>query len=139
MENAKGPFRFRRHGRRRLLAAAIGAALLVAAPGSVERGIECAQAAAFVEGTEDVPLMPGLAMVEGAGTVFDSPQGRIVEAYAKGKVARDAVLDFYGKTLPQLGWRPDGSGTFRREGETLRLEIYSEADGTTVRFYLAPG
>jgi hypothetical protein len=117
----------------------LGAALLVAAPGLTACGIEGARAAAFVEGTEDVPLMPGLAMVEGAGTVFDSPQGRIVEAYAKGNVARDAVLDFYGKTLPQLGWRPDGPGTFRREGESLRLEIYSEKDGTTVRFYLSPG
>ncbi|HEX7969421.1 MAG TPA: hypothetical protein VF502_14470, partial [Stellaceae bacterium] len=45
----------------------------------------------FVPGTEDVPLMPGLASVAGSSLVFDKPQGRIVEAQATGKVTRNAV------------------------------------------------
>ena len=120
--------------------AALGAMLLLGAPFPPAPGIPRAHAAAaFVEGTEDVPLMPGLAMVEGAGTVFDSPQGRIVEAYARGTASRDVVLQFYALTLPQLGWKVLGPGVYRREGETLRLEIYPEKSETTVRFYLSPG
>jgi len=94
---------------------------------------------AFVAGTEDLPLMPGLVLVEGAGMQFDTPQGRIVEAYAKGAARREGVLDFYAATLPQLGWKAESRTSYRREGETLRLEIYEEAPGVTVRFYLSPG
>ena len=95
-------------------------------------------AEAIVAGTEDLPIMPGLAPVEGAGVVFDSPQGRIVEAYAKGQASRAAVLEFYARTLPQLGWREESQTLYRRESEALRLELYEEAGGITVRFYLAP-
>jgi len=94
---------------------------------------------AFVTGTEDLPLMPGLAPVAGAGLVFDTPQGRIVEAYAKGSSGREAVLDFYAASLPQLGWQALGRTSYRREGETLRLELYPEGGALTVRFYLSPG
>jgi len=93
---------------------------------------------AFVTGTEDLPLMPGLALVEGAGMVFDTPQGRIVEAYAKGMAKREAVLDFYAATLPQLGWKAESRTSYRREGEILRLELYEEGGGLTLRFYLSP-
>lgn len=93
---------------------------------------------AFVAGTEDLPLMPGLTGVEGAGVVFDTPQGRIVEAYAKGTAKSAAVLDFYAQTLPQLGWQVLSRTAYRREGEMLRLELYEEQSGLTIRFYLSP-
>lgn len=92
----------------------------------------------FVAGTEDIPLMPGLSIVKGAGVVFDTPQGRIVEAYAEGPSSRKAVLDFYKETLPQLGWKAAGPTSFRREGELLRLELYEKQGALTVRFYISP-
>jgi len=107
--------------------------ILCASPATVLRA-----ANAFVAGTEDLPLMPGLAMVKDAGVVFDTPQGRIVEAYARGNTTRKAVLDFYDQTLPQLGWNLTGTAAYRREGEALRLELYQDNGGLTVRFYLAP-
>jgi hypothetical protein len=112
----------------------LGLALMLLPPAAVP--IHAADA--FVTGTEDLPLMPGLAIVEGAGMVFDTPQGRIVEAYAKGAAKREAVLDFYAATLPQLGWKAESRAAYRREGELLRLELYEEAGGLTVRFYLSP-
>ncbi|HYB58235.1 MAG TPA: hypothetical protein VEK12_18910 [Alphaproteobacteria bacterium] len=115
-------------------ALALCLALLALVPAS----IATYAAEAFVTGTEDVPLMPGLAIVDGAGVVFDTPQGRIVEAYAKGKAQRDAVLDFYAATLPQLGWQALSRTSYRREGEILRLELYEEGGGLTLRFYLSP-
>ncbi len=95
-------------------------------------------AGAFVAGLEDLPLMPGLATVAGAGLDFDTPEGRVVEAYAKGKASLAEVLDFYAATLPQLGWDAAGQGRYRREGEMLRLELYQGEGELTVRFYLSP-
>ncbi len=97
-----------------------------------------ALAGGFVAGTEDVPLMPGLAPVAGSSLVFDKPQGRIVEAQAAGKVTRSAVQSFYAATLPQLGWKPAGVDTWRREGELLRLDFHGRDGDLTVGFTLSP-
>ena len=96
----------------------------------------------FVAGIEDMPLMPGLTQLGERNIVFDAPSGRIVEAYAEGGVAREAVRSFYARTLPQLGWRRLGGDRYVREGETLRLEFpgpRNGADRLIVRFFLSPG
>ena len=96
------------------------------------------ESSAFIAGVEDLPLMPGLAEVPGAGMVFDKPSGRIVEAYAKGPVKRADVALFYLETLPHLGWQAKAESIFAREGERLQL-IYLGSDGDlVVRFVLQP-
>ncbi|WP_044562561.1 hypothetical protein [Azospirillum sp. B4] len=120
------------------LSAAFSALLLLAAgpgrAGPAEPG--------FVPGVEDLPLMPGLTAPASAAVVFDQPGGRIVESAAQGDVGTDAIVAFYTQTLPQLGWRPAGTGRWAREGE--RLEITATRDGagrqaeTMVRFVLRP-
>jgi hypothetical protein len=96
------------------------------------------QAGVFIEELGDVPLMPGLRLVEDKGVVFDAPAGRIVEAVAAGPVPAARVRAFYAQTLPQLGWRPV-AGAYRRESEKLRLEVEEAAGGETVaRFFLSP-
>ncbi len=97
-----------------------------------------AEAVAYVTGVADLPLMPGLTEVAGAGVVFDKPSGRIVETYVQGEVGRDAVLDFYRRSLPALGWEAAGAAGFRREGEHLRLEFVSEEGPLVLRFSLHP-
>jgi hypothetical protein len=92
----------------------------------------------FVAGTEDVPLMAGLKPVDGSSLVFDKPQGRIVEAQAKGRVSRDKVRAFYTGTLPQLGWAASGDGVWLREGETLRIDLAGRDGDLTVGFTLSP-
>ncbi len=92
----------------------------------------------FVAGTEDVPLMPGLKPVVGSSVVFDKPQGRIVEAQAKGAVSRAKARAFYAATLPQLGWAAVGSDAWRREGEVLRLDFRGHDGNLTVGFTLSP-
>ncbi len=98
--------------------------------------------ARFVAGLEDLPLMPGLDAMRGAGVWFDSPQGRIVEAYATGAVTRGAIEAFYAETLPQLGWREAEAGTWLRDGEALKLEIVEppgiRGQTPVVRFALSP-
>ncbi|MBQ8347702.1 MAG: hypothetical protein IJY17_08915 [Alphaproteobacteria bacterium] len=96
----------------------------------------------FMSGFEDLPLMDGLKQSEDAALSFDSPGGRIVEAYAQSeKIEKQKVMEFYDKTLPQLGWSrlkkktPASSFSYVREGEELTISV---DDGTpaTVRFEL---
>ncbi|HZT52538.1 MAG TPA: hypothetical protein VFA22_11415 [Stellaceae bacterium] len=112
--------------RRALLALPLA---LVAAPAGADE---------FVAGTEDVPLMPGLVPVAGTSLVFDKPEGRIVEAEARGKLARASVRDFYGTALPQLGWSAAGANAWRRDGEMLRLDFRGRDGNLTVGFTLSP-
>jgi hypothetical protein len=97
-----------------------------------------AHGADFVAGTEDLPLMPGLAQLDTDSVVFDKPEGRIVEAKARGKLSLAAVRDFYGATLPQLGWHATGGNAWRREGEMLHLVIEGRDGDLTVGFTLSP-
>ena len=91
----------------------------------------------FFSAIDDLPLMAGLEEV-GGGVTFDTPQGRIAEATAQGRVAQDAVGAFYDRTLPQLGWAAAGKNRFAREGESLELRFENTGDALTVRFSLAP-
>ncbi len=93
---------------------------------------------AYFDEIPDLPVMPVLTADPGAGIVFDTPAGRIVSVFAKGRVAPASVLDYYGGALPQLGWRPAGKARYRRETERLRIEFIETTDGLTVRFVLSP-
>jgi hypothetical protein len=96
-----------------------------------------AWAQGFVPGTEDVPLMPGLIVQANSGVVFDKPQGRIVEAKARGRLKRAQVREFYAATLPSLGWSRDGE-VWRREGEVLAIVITGSDGDVMVAFSLKP-
>lgn len=93
---------------------------------------------AYVAGIPDLPLMPGLTALPEGALVFDKPGGRIVEAFARGSVAPQSVITFYDQTLPQLGWQPEGRGSYQRDGERLELDLGQDAQGTTVHFRLFP-
>src|SRR5215472_11376192 len=113
----------------RLIPALVGAFLVAAIPVRAD----------FVPGTEDLPLMKELASVVGTDVVFEKPEGRIVEATARGKVSKSAVRSFYGETLPQLGWKPAASAdTWTRDTETLHL-VFEGRDGDLwVTFSVVP-
>jgi len=95
-------------------------------------------AARFFGGIEDLPLMPGLTELAGEAVIFDKPEGRIVTVAAEGALARREVLEFYRRTLPQLGWREQGPATYLRAGEVLRIEVTRRGQGVTVRFTVSP-
>jgi hypothetical protein len=118
----------------------IGASLIVAVMllAGAARAADDEPRQAFVGGLEDLPLMDGLAEDRAAALVFDKPDGRLVDAYAYGPVAAEAVAAFYRETLPQLGWRAVGPLVFEREGEQLSIETEANQGGVLVRFHLAP-
>lgn len=100
-------------------------------------------ATVFIEGTEDIPLMPGLEEDVDASTTFDTPQGRLLEAYAIGAMSRQQVLRFYQETMPQLGWKRKGENTYFREGEMLTIDFPKppgnvQGPAITVHFTLKP-
>ena len=130
---------------RRLALPAALAALFFAAPGHAAPGVVQASfvPSVYVPGTEDVPLMPGLAADDAASLIFDKPQGRIVEAAASGPVTRHAVVAFYEESLPQLGWRRTAAKTpdtksYERDGERLSLDFDGRDGNLQVAFTLAP-
>jgi len=123
----------------------IARALLIVTFALLSAGLTAAPARAdggYVGGIDDLPLMPGLVEDTQSGLVFRSPAGRIVDAYAAGRVRADRVADFYAEVLPQLGWRRIDSEYFARDGEILEIEALPEvtdANRVTVRFSLSPG
>ena len=92
----------------------------------------------FLSRLEDLPLAPGLSEDTKAGVSFDTVTGRIVEAFARGKVTEHQVLDFYRETLPQLGWTPESPTEYRRGGERLRIALMPDAQGLVVHYSLSP-
>jgi len=94
--------------------------------------------AAFFATIEDMPLAPGLTETPGASTVFDKPDGRIVQLVAAGPAGREAVLKFYGETLPQLGWKRATGETWLRENEQLKLEVRPKGRESELRISIAP-
>lgn len=98
---------------------------------------QAADPSRFLAGFDDLPLAPGLSEVPGAATLFEGPQGRLGEAYARGNAGIEAVRDFYKRTLPQLGWSLQKEGAYRREGEKLIIEIAADGKIATVRFVLS--
>ncbi|MBI2239227.1 MAG: hypothetical protein HYU59_00330 [Magnetospirillum gryphiswaldense] len=97
-----------------------------------------ARAQGFLTAYEDLPLAPGLTEVAGSGLSFDTPGGRIVEAYARGAGKAADILAFYAATLPQLGWTKAGPAEFRRDDETLKLAIETQGRDVVVHFTIAP-
>lgn len=93
---------------------------------------------AFLAGTEDVPLAPGLVSEAGSLVVFDKPEGRIVEIEAMGALTRRAVESFYAASLPELGWAAAGPLRWNRDGEALSLAIGGRDGDIRVGFTLSP-
>jgi hypothetical protein len=93
--------------------------------------VATAHAAEYLKAVSDLPLADGLKEQADKATVFDTPLGRIVNAYATGNVKPEAVLDFYDDTLPALGWDREKAGTYRRKKETLKIDVWGPDEGPT--------
>ena len=100
--------------------------------------VGAARAQGFLSAYDDLPLPPNLREVPDSGLSFDTPGGRIVEAYARGPGLAATVLRFYAATLPQLGWTMVSQSHYQRDNETLKLEVQAEGRHVVVHFVFAP-
>jgi hypothetical protein len=83
----------------------------------------------------DLPLMPGLTEKDDSLVLFDKAEGRIAEITMTGPHAQIAVLDYYGRTLPALGWHAENPQIWRRAGEQLTLRFNADK---SVTFHIEP-
>lgn len=113
--------------------AALVAALLILPPAP---GL--GEPLAFLQRIDDIPLAPGLSEKTGAGLVFATAEGRIVEAVAEGPVTAAQVTAFYTATLPELGWEERAPLLFKRDTELLTISLSPGRGGLTVAFSLQP-
>jgi hypothetical protein len=120
--------RIDRHGCfKRLCAVLVLLASVCGAPAAAESaGAE--PPVAYIAGLDELPLMRPLTENMDKRVMFDTPAGRIVEAYASGPVSISEVTVFYRTTLPQLGWRRGGAASdkalsYEREGEQLIIDF----------------
>ncbi len=103
--------------------------------------IPLAQARSFLSVIEDIPLMSALVEVRDRAVVFETRNGRIAEAFAVGNVDQEEVIEFYKRSLPQLGWSINSVTKFWREDEILELQflkVESKLKQVIVHFKLTP-
>lgn len=94
----------------------------------------------FAKAIEDLPVMPGLRIVEDKDVLILFGERRIAQATLEGPVDIDRVYYFYDSVLPELGWKKITSKTYERAGEKLSMKSSSvNAQGLTrVRFEVEP-
>lgn len=83
-------------------------------------------AAEFINGLEDIPIMNGLEQQHSDAIVFGNEESRLVESILVGKNINFANIEkFYKDTLPQMGWIFQGKDkstlTFYRDRESLEI------------------
>ncbi len=98
-------------------------------------------AAEYVSGTEDVPLLPGLIQLKDDVTNFDTASGNIVISTYSGKMSAGKVKEFYLETMPQLGWILISSSkdklSYKRKNDSLEIFITKEKTVLTVKFFIS--
>lgn len=100
-----------------------------------------AQNPVFLSVIEDLPLMPGFVEDTDGALKFETAAGRIVEITASGAGSISAVVDYYTRALPQLGWQLETPTRYLREEEILVIEILEleqNGAGVEVHFKLSP-
>lgn len=95
-----------------------------------------------------IPLMDGLAENDEASMLFDSPEGRIINAQASGLISGDKIHDYYRVVLPSLGWEVERSTSCEagatyclfatRDEENLTMNIEINGDRSSVTYSLSP-
>ncbi len=94
----------------------------------------------YVPGMPDMPVYRGFKPLGDENAVYDVTEGRIIDITYTSNIADiDKVRDFYKIGLNQLGWKPtDKKHSYRRENETLLLEVTSSDQTIILHILLQP-
>ena len=77
----------------------------------------------FVPGMSDLPVPINFSLQKDSSSIFISDSGNLVEATFRGRGEKNAILEFYRKTLKALGWKRINKEKFSREGEFLTITL----------------
>lgn len=125
-------------------------AIAVILAGLMTLALTARSADGFLKTIDDMPLAPGLAEVESSAIVFGSGADEIAQAGATGTAMIDAVMSFYTRTLPQLGWKPvaaapiwrrtgpKAEAAWRRGTQKLQIDLHQQGKDLTAGFMLTP-
>lgn len=98
----------------------------------------------FVRGSEDIPLVDGLELIDDENINFDSKSGSIASVDYKSGFDPEAVQAFYIRTLPQMGWKlsknDQNHSLFTRDEEKLEIDFIEsddEGEDDLVRFAMS--
>lgn len=87
----------------------------------------------------DLPVFEGLTVKDDLNTVFDSPEGRVVDVYMEGAAKNAAAAStFYASILPELGWKQQGATLYERGDEQLTLQTEEKSGIVTLKFSIRP-
>ena len=89
---------------------------------------QTARAEPFSGIIENLPLINGFKEDLENVVVFETPMGRIIETSALGKGNLQDAIDFYQKSLPQLGWDTRSKTQYYKNGEMLKIEVKYKTD-----------
>ena len=90
--------------------------------------LQTARAEPFSGIIENLPLVNGFKEDLENIVVFETPMGRIIETSARGKGNLQDAIDFYQKSLPQLGWDTRSKTQYHKNGEMLKIEVKDKTD-----------
>ncbi len=82
-----------------------------------------AEKTSFVPNIPDLPVPKKFFLIKGTDSVFETREGKIVEASFRGKGEESEITTFYQKTLAELGWQEKMNFLFIRDKEKLRITI----------------
>ena len=93
----------------------------------------------FVPGITDLPVPANFHLEEDSSSVYNNGFDRLVTASFIGKAQEDAIIDFYYKTLPALGWAKQARLLFTRDDEILMIRISRKnKEELVISFKLTP-
>ena len=100
----------------------------------------------FVKGSEDIPLVSNLELIDSGNINFDSQTGSFITVDYQSPIDLEVVQGFYIKTLPQMGWdlvkNDHVHSIFLRDNERLEIELFfsqEEEEKDLIRFSLSSG
>ena len=94
----------------------------------------------YLQALSDIPIADGLSLEDGSETIFDVPEGKIVEVTTFGPLDIEEVQKFYKESLEALGWIPLSGKpwSYKRSDETLEISFEDGDEDIQVKFRLTP-
>ena len=90
----------------------------------------------------DIPLMSGLVENTDEAVVFDSPEGRIINAEAQGEITAIKTFEYYRSVLPSLGWninKDQHNGMTCEEPAQYCIEAIRDQESLLLQFSASNG
>jgi hypothetical protein len=94
----------------------------------------------FIKGSQDIPLIDGLILIDDEDIEFDTILGGFDSSSYLANISTEIISQFYLNNLPKLGWNlQKNSGNqiiFSRENQKLSIKFYFENEKKMVNFSL---